>query len=39
MNDDRQTFYQRVNRDIAKISDDWLFVVHSFFSKKEESPI
>ena len=39
MNDDRQTFYQRVNRDKAKVSDDWLFMVHSFFFKKEESHI
>ena len=39
MNDDRQTFYHRVNRDKAKVSDDWLFMVHSFQKKKKESPI
>jgi hypothetical protein len=33
--DNRQTFYHRINRDITnKVSDDWLFMVHSF--KKKE---
>ena len=36
MNDDRQTFYHRVNRDIAKVSDDWLFMVHSCTKKKKK---